>query len=151
MIDKDYIREIVEKTIEGTAMFVTSVNVKPGNKIMVFLDGDQGVTIEECVRVSKSVESSLNRENEDFELNVSSYGLTSPLALPRQFLKNCGKVVTVLMPDGKKINGTIISATDENFELKIEKVKKKAGKDIDDELLKLSYNEVKEVKLKISF
>ncbi len=151
MIDKDHIRKTAEKCIEGTSMFVTSVNVKAGNKIMIFLDGDHGVSIEECVRVSREIESSLNRDVEDFELNVSSYGLTSPLTLPRQFVKNIGKAVTVLIPDGKKFSGTIVSATDEFFELLVDKARKKAVKDTHEEVLKIHYNEIKEVKLKISF
>lgn len=151
MIEKEYIREIAEKSIEGTSLFVTSVNVKSGNNIMVFLDGDHGVTIEECVRISRIIESSLNRDVEDFELNVSSYGLTNPLILPRQFRKNTGKTVTVLMPDGKKFSGIIVSAEEEFFILQIEKGKKKAAAHNDEEVMKLNYNEIKEVKLKISF
>jgi len=151
MIEKKLIEELVSKSIEGTTMFITAMNVKPGNKIMVFIDGDQSVSIEDCVKISRFVESSLDREKEDFELHVSSHGLTSPLTMPRQYVKNIGKEITILMHDGIKISGTIISADETSFVFEKEK-NKKTGKAVESaEITKLEYSEIKEVKLKISF
>lgn len=151
MIDRDFIYSIVSKAIEGSSMFITSVTVKPGNRILVFLDGDEGVGIDECVSVSRFVEASLNRDKEDFELNVSSHGLTSPLTVPRQFLKNIGKEVNVTMPDGKKITGMMIFADSQGFSLNpsANKKKKIASEEMNE--IHLKYNEVKEVKISITF
>ena len=128
MIEKKHIEEIVNKAIEGTELFITSVSVKPNNKIMVFLDGDTGVSINDCVKVSRFVEKSLNRDNEDFELNVSSHGLSTPLLLPRQYMSKIGKSITVLMPDGEKIAGTLISANKTHSHLNQKLIKKNVNR-----------------------
>lgn len=151
MIEKEYIEELVNKSLEGTSLFLTSVSVKSGNKIMVFIDGDQGVGIDECTNLSRFIESSLNRDVEDFELNVSSHGLTSPLVMPRQFVKNTGRKVTVLMPDGKKHSGTILSAFDDHFIIQPDLKKKEKSNTAQTESVRFEYSEVKEVKINISF
>jgi ribosome maturation factor RimP len=151
MITKEHINELVEKAIEGTAMFVTSVQVKPGNKILVFLDGDHGVSIEDCVSVSRFIETSLNRDKDDFELNVSSHGLTSPFVLPRQYRNYTGKPVTVLFNNGIKNKGVIISASDTHFTFLPEKKGKKDRNHEEEQAVVVSYQEVKEVKPIISF
>ncbi len=151
MIDKDFIFSITEKAIEGSSMFITTVDVKPGNRITVFLDGDNGVSIEECVRVSRQIESSLNRDSEDFELNVSSHGLTNPLIVARQYVKNIGKEVNVKMPDGKKMNGILFSADDQGFCLRHPAGKKDKTTPQQFNEIHFKYTEVKEVKISISF
>jgi ribosome maturation factor RimP len=151
MITKEHIKELVEKAIEGSSMFITAVQVKPGNKIMVFLDGDHGVSIEDCVILSRYIEKSLNRDENDFELSVSSHGLTSPFVLPRQYMNSIGKTVTVLENSGIKTKGVIMSATETHFTFLPEKTGKKAKNPEEEHVLVFSYEEVKEVKPNISF
>jgi len=146
MISKDKITLLVEKAIEGTDMFITAITIKSGNGIMVFIDGDHGVTIDDCVVVSKSVEAGLNRDEEDFELTVSSHGLTSPLVLPRQYTNNIGKGIVVLMANGEKYSGTIESVSEESFVLKPVARKKQS-----DEPMTIEYSQIKQAKLNISF
>ena len=152
MIEKEKIEKIVSDCLEGTSMFVTAITIKAGNNIMVFLDGDSGVSISDCVKVSRHIESSLNRDEEDFELHVSSHGLTSPLVLPRQFKNHTGKTVTVLFKSGIKKTGILVSSTEEGFLFsETDKKKKKKKEDIVAEPETIQYEETKEVKLNISF
>jgi ribosome maturation factor RimP len=151
MIEKEFVSELVTKALEGSSLFITSVSVKPGNKILVFLDGDHGVSIDDCVRVSRFVESSLNRDIEDYELNVSSHGLSSPLMIPRQYVKNIGKQLSVLMSDGKKLNGELIEVTDEHFSIRLTTKKSKKVEQEKNETIQLQYSEIKESKINISF
>jgi ribosome maturation factor RimP len=146
MISKDKVTLLVQNAIKGTDMFITALNIKSGNCIMVFLDGDQGVSIEDCIRVSKAVESGLNRDQEDFELTVSSHGLTSPLVLPRQYTNNTGKEISVLMVNGEKHSGTIVSVSELGIVLLPLARKKQAV-----EPMFIEYTQIKQAKLNISF
>lgn len=150
MITKEKIEALVRKAIEHTDIFITGIDVKSGNRIFVFLDGDRGVSIDDCVEISRFIEASLDRNVEDFELQVSSHGLSSPLVLPRQFVKNIGKEVTVLMHDGRKLTGEILSADDVQFVLQEKKQKMKQN-DGNNQSLTVKYSETKQVKLNISF
>jgi ribosome maturation factor RimP len=152
MIEKGKIEKLVNECLDGTTMFITAITIKLGNNIMVFLDGDQGVSISDCVKVSRHIESSLNRDEEDFELHVSSHGLTSPLVLPRQFKNHIGKSVSVLLKNGIKKTGTILSASEVGFVFtEEEKKKKKKKEEVAAEPITIQYEEIKEVKVNISF
>ncbi len=151
MIDKKQIEQLIEQATENTMLFITSVQIKPGNNILVFLDGDHGVSIEDCVRISRFIENNLDREKEDFSLNVSSHGLTSPFVMPRQYRNHCGKEVTILFKDGNKISAVITEADDLCFSVLPMKKKKKSTSEQTDEVQKIQYSEIKEVKLNISF
>lgn len=154
MISKELIQEIVEKEIEGTSMFLVEVAIRPGNKIMVEIDKDTGVSIEECMALSRGIESHFDRDVEDFELEVGSAGLTSPLRLPRQYQKNEGNEVEVLTKDGRKLYGVLQSSDNNGFVLLISKQEKPEGakrKITVEEELQFSYDEVKHTKYLIRF
>ena len=91
MIDKNKIEDLVAEAIntleKKDEVFVGAILVKPNNTIHVFIDSDTSVSIDDCVKVSKYVEKHLDRDEEDFELNVSSFGLDQALILPRQYIK----------------------------------------------------------------
>ncbi len=132
--------------IKGTDMFITGIQIRPGNSIIVYLDGDKGVTIDDCVMVSRYVEAGLNRDDEDFELTVSSHGLTSPLLMPRQYMNHVGREISVVMADGMKYSGLIESASQDSFILNpVGKSKQTA------EPMIIQYNAIKQAKLNISF
>ncbi len=125
MISEQHIKDLTLAHLEGTDRFVVSVAVRSGNRIRIFIDSDTQVLIEHCIVLSKFIESQLNRDSEDFELNVSSAGLDQPYQLPRQYIKNIGRDVSVLLSDNNKINGTLIAADNEKFSVKeVTKVKK---------------------------
>jgi ribosome maturation factor RimP len=125
MISEQLIKDLTAQHLAGTDRFAVSVAVKSDNRIRIFIDSDTHVLIEHCIELSKFIESQLNREIEDFELNVSSSGLDQPYKLSRQYIKNIGREVAVLQKDNSKIEGTLIAADEEGFNVKeITKVKK---------------------------
>jgi len=125
MISEQLIKELTNQHLEGTDRFAVSVAVRPDNRIRVFIDSDTHVLIEHCIELSKFIESHLNRDVEDFELNVSSSGLDQPYKLSRQYIKNIGREVSVQQKDNTKIEGTLIAADEQGFSIKqITKVKK---------------------------
>jgi ribosome maturation factor RimP len=108
MILKERIIELVNEKINGTHLFLIDAKVLPGNKIEVFIDGDNGLGINDCVDLSRHIEKSLNRDVEDFSLEVSSPGATQPLKLSRQYIKHIGRDLELKMNDGTLVTGTLI-------------------------------------------
>jgi ribosome maturation factor RimP len=143
MISEQLIKDLTAQHLEGTDRFAVSVAVRSDNRIRIFIDSDTHVLIEHCIELSKFIESQLNRETEDFELNVSSAGLDQPYKLSRQYKKNVGREVAVLKKDNNKIEGTLIAADEEGFTVKeITKVKKISTETI----YSFLYSDIKETK-----
>jgi len=154
MIDKEQIRDIAGKFIENNDMFLVDVSVRPGNTIIVEVDSDNGVSIDDCIALSKNIESQLDREAEDFELEVGSSGITSPFKLPRQYTKNIGNEVEVLTKAGQKLSGILKSADENGFVVVITKMVKPEGakrKTAVEEELTFAYDDVKYTKYIIRF
>lgn len=147
MINVSQIRAIVEEQIADSDMFIVDVQVNAANRITVELDGMNGVTIDDCVGVSRSMEGSLDREQEDFELHVSSAGIDKPLRDRRQFVKNVGRDLRVVKEDGTEWKGQLLEAGDQ-LKLKLPASKKKKLP-VREELI--GWEEIKEAKIIISF
>ena len=126
MISDLHIRNLVEKALESTHSFLVGVHVTPMNKIIVLLDREGGVSIKQCVEVSRFIEKNLDREAEDFELEVSSAGLDQPFKVLRQYQKNIGRFVEVLTKEGIKKEGKLVSVGEQD--LVIEEVTGKGKK-----------------------
>lgn len=109
MINKEQIAVLVEEAIQDSDLFLVEVKVKPSNVIEVFVDADSAVNIDQCVQISRYVESKMDRDVEDFELSILSYGLSGALKLPRQFAKYQGKAVEVKTKEQGKIAGTLVA------------------------------------------
>lgn len=118
MISEQYIKDLTTQHLEGSDRFIVSVVVKSDNRIRIFIDSDSRVLIEHCIELSKFIEAQLDRDSEDFELNVSSAGLDQPYKLSRQYIKNIGREVSVLLKDNQKVNGTLVAADAEGFSVK---------------------------------
>lgn len=154
MITEQQIRNLVETKLAETPNFIVDLSVKPGNKITVFLDSDDKVSIEDCVQVSRHIESNLNRDEEDFELQVSSAGMDQPLKLVRQYKKHIGKQIQTVTKDGKKTIGTLTAADDNGItieEKSKQKVEGKKSKQIIVNNIHIVINNIKETKRVISF
>lgn len=157
MIDKKVVQELAEERILelNSDLFIVEIKISSSNVISVELDkGNGGVSIEECVSVSRNVEHNLDREEADFELSVSSAGLDKPLRHPRQFQKNIGRAIEVVYLDGKKQEGTLLEATENSIKIQYTVLEKPEGSKkkikIDkEEAVELST--VKEVKVVIQF
>ncbi len=125
MISEQLIKDLTTQHLAGSDRFAVSIAVRSDNRIRIFIDSDTHVLIEHCIELSKFIESQLDRDAEDFELNVSSSGLDQPYKLSRQYIKNIGRNVSVLQKDNNKIEGILIAADEQGFSVKeITKVKK---------------------------
>lgn len=150
MTDKALIAQLTEEAIAGTDLFVVEIKVSTSNRILVYLDGDQGVPISSCIKVSRHIESHLDREVEDFELEVSSVGLDKPLVMPRQFRKNIGREVQWMDMEGKKHKAVLLDADALTMTVQPEKSKKKKSAEPDTPI-QWAYDQIKEVKVLPSF
>ena len=133
MIEKQNIQEIVEEFIKGTGLFLVAVKVRSSNRITVLADKNEGINIDECAALHKHIENSIDRDKEDFELQVSSPGLDLPFGVIEQYYKNEGKKVEVIDNEGSKYAGKLKNVNTGGFELETEvkvKGKTKESKDI---------------------
>jgi len=127
MIEKDKIEESVREYIRGTDLFLVAVKVSASNKITVLTDRNGGITIDECALLHRHIEKSLDRDTEDFELQVSSPGLDMPFGVIEQYYKNEGQRVSVIDNEGMKYTGILKNVTKGGFDLETEvKVRGKA-------------------------
>lgn len=108
---------VQEALVENPSLFLIDLTIGGDNSIRVLLDGDQGVTLETCIQVSRKVEHNLDREENDFSIEVSSCGVGSPLTIPRQFIKNVSRKLEVIDSEYKQVQGTLVEATDTSFTL----------------------------------
>ena len=117
MINKDQIATLCEEALAQTDRFLVDVKVKPQNVIEVYMDSDTAVTIEHCIELSRFVESKFDRDAEDFELSVLSWGLSGALKMDRQLQKYLGKDVEVKTKELGKLQGKLVSFDDEKVEI----------------------------------
>jgi ribosome maturation factor RimP len=132
MVEKQSIQGLVEEFIKGTGLFLVAVKVSSSNKITVLADKNEGITIDECAAIHKHIEKSLDRDKEDFELQVSSPGLDLPFAVIEQYLKNEGKKIEVIDNEGNKHFGKLKNVTEGGFELETEMKVKGKPKELKD-------------------
>lgn len=154
MIDKNTVARIVEEWLKDKDYFLVDVTVSPDDKIVVEIDHAEGVWIDDCVELSRYIESKLNREEEDYDLEVGSAGIGQPFKVLRQYEIHVGKEVEVLTNDGKKYIGVLTKVNPENFVITIEvKVKPEGAKRPKwvEQDVTLAYNEIKYTKYLISF
>ena len=124
MIDKQDVLRAAEQAIAGTDMFIVDARVGAGNAIVVELDSPGSMDLDTVAAVSRSIEAALDRDKEDFELEVGSAGLTAPFKVRAQYDKNIGNEVEVFTTDGRKLRGTLVETTDDGFTISF-KVKEK--------------------------
>jgi ribosome maturation factor RimP len=151
MIAEDLITKLIEEKIEGTDMFAVEVLVKPGNKIQVFIDGDHDVSIEDCINISRHIEHSLDRDREDFELHVSSWGVDQPFKLRRQYKKYVGRNIVVKLEEGKKMEGKLQGVTEEGIYFQPMVKKGKHLKSLSKDIMEIKNKEILEAKGAVSF
>lgn len=145
MIDKNRIEGIIKEHISGTDIFLVSVKVSSANRITVLADKKNGITIDECVAIHRHIENNLDRDEEDYEMQVSSPGLDLPFLVLEQYFKNEGKKVEVTDNDGTKYTGILKNITSGGFELDTEvKVK---GKQIEIKELSFNFDQVKSTRV----
>ena len=117
------IKHLIEPILTEHHLFLVELKISKDNVIEVFVDALEGVNIQTCIAVSREIESSLNRDEEDFELTVSSAGIGYPFKVEQQYQKNLGKSVEIKLNDHTKLNGILLRFTPE--EIVIEQEEKK--------------------------
>jgi ribosome maturation factor RimP len=132
--------------------FLVEVKIRPGNNIKIFVDADRGMSIDKLAQYNRNlyrqIEESGLFPNNDFSLEISSPGLDEPLKLRRQYLKNIGRYVEILLKSGVKIEGKLINATDVEILIEEEKGNKKKKEIIQHSL---SYDDIKTTKIQIKW
>jgi ribosome maturation factor RimP len=149
----ELIRGYLQDELNARGLFLVDVVVTPVNKIVVYLDSVKGVTVDECRTVSRFLENRLDRNVEDFELEVSSPGLDKPLKLPVQYEKNTGRLLDVVKYDGIKITGKLLNINQGIIELEAEvttKDSKTGKKKTEIKLQEIKLEEIKTAKVVIS-
>lgn len=128
MIDKNRVKDIVEEWLDGKEYFLVDVEVTPDDRIVVEIDHHDGVWIEDCVELSRFIEEHLNRDEEDYELEVGSAGLGQPFKVVQQYVNCIDKTVEVLDADGMKYKGTLARVEAPSFTILTQEKQKVEGK-----------------------
>jgi len=151
MIAKERIEQLVGEKLTSE-MFIVEINVGAGNAISVTVDSFSGLSIDKCVEISRHIEHNLDRETEDFSLEVSSPGLTHPYKVLNQYKKNIGQEVEVVTRDGEKISGILMQAGEDGFTIEAKVKTKVDGKKLDEtKPVSFSFEQIKTVKSVITF
>lgn len=154
MLDKKEIISLVEKAVEGTDAFIVSVTVSSGNDIVVELDSATGIDLDFCAEVTRALNEALDRDVEDYSLEVGSASLTAPFKVRGQYEKHLGDDVELITRDGKKLRGVLTAVGDDDFTVEITRKVKEEGKKRPVMVAQpetFAYDQVKEVKYSLSF
>ena len=154
MIEKKTVCQIVEEWLEGKDYFLVEVTVSPDDKIVVEIDHAEGVWIEDCVELSRYIESKLNRKEEDYELEVGSAGIGQPFKVLQQYYIHIGQEVEVMTKGGQKLTGILKDADEEKFTVTVQKKVKLEGSKrpkLVEEDETFTYEQIKYTKYLISF
>lgn len=157
MISKKTVLALAEERINelNCGLFIVELTISATNVIHLELDKEEGyVSINECMSVSRNIEHNLDRESEDFELHVSSAGLDKPLRVLAQYTKNIGREVKVITKDGKKQQGLLVAASENELTLETSHFDKVEGKKKKERIVEqhlFPMNQIKETKIVISF
>ncbi len=149
MADQQLIEHHLEGILAGKNIFLVGVKIDNSNKIVVHIDTPEGISIDDCVRVSRELEGKLDREKEDFSLEVSSPGLDAPFRVIEQYRKNIGKMISVVKTDGEKLEGILMKLDEKSIVLDLIKKEKGGGKE--QLMADLSFGEIKSARVCIQF
>lgn len=146
MINQDEVKAIAEAYLEGKPYELITVKVSAQNEILVEVDSFDGVDVDFCVEMSHYIQDHLDREVEDYDLEVGSVSITDPFKTKMQYDKNLGNDVEVLTKDGRKLHGVLVNVEDDYFEVDAEVLvavegKKKKQKEM--QTLSFGYEDVK--------
>ena len=145
MIEEERVQQLAREKVLELGGFLVSAKVSEQNVINVFVDKAVGISVRECLQISRYIENELDREIEDFDLSVSSPGLTNPFLVKEQYQKNKGKDIIVKLKNGKKVRGKLLAFNDDITLETSKKVKGKKEKKIEEIII--SSKEIKETKI----
>ncbi len=153
-MSQDRVKKLVKEALEeNESLFLIELTFLPDNKINVVIDGDSGVALSEIIRISRHIEHNLDREEEDFALEVTSPDITEPLKVKRQYRKNINRTLRIITVE-EKFEGVLKETTEENIVLEWKTREPKPigkGKVTVHKTATILYNEIKQAKVKIVF
>lgn len=149
------VEQLVHEFLETRKdLYLVDLKISPGDDITVILDGDEGLSLQDCLDASRAIEFNLDREEHDFSLQVMSPGLSEPLKLPRQFKKNMGREIEVLLNSDEKIQGEVVAVDEDKVTVVLRYRRPKLiGKGKEDvvENKEIPYAEIKKALVVIKF
>lgn len=152
---KEKVKNLIQEAMDDNpSLFLIDFDIHGNNEIKVVIDGDEGVTVEDCMAVSRKIEHNLDREEEDFALEVMSCGAASPLKKVRQYRKNEGRTLEVKTTGGEVIEGALETVTEEEITLFWKAREPKPvgkGKVTVEKTATIPYTDIVEAKVKIKF
>lgn len=154
MIEKSTVTKLVEEWLKGKNYFLVDVTVSPDDRIVVEIDHAEGVWIEDCVELSRYIESNLNRDEADYELEVGSAGIGQPFKVLQQYYNHIDCDVEVLTRDGRKFTGVLKDVDEDKFVVGVQKKIKEEGSKrpkLTEQDETFTYEEIKYTKYLISF
>jgi len=154
MINKETVRTLVNEWLKEKEYFLVDVEVTPDDRIVVEIDHKDGVWIEDCAQLSRFLEENLNRDEEDYELEVCSAGLGQPFKVVQQYINCIGEEVEVLRKDGKKHTGILKSVDEPKFVVTVKEKKRLEGQkrpQMVETDIEFDMNEVKHTKYVLKF
>lgn len=154
MIKKEIIEDIINEKIKDTDLFLVEITVSKSNQINIYVDSMDGIDITTCIDLSRYVEDKLNRDQEDFELNVSSGGIDRPLKVLKQYIKNIGQELKIDTQNGERLKGILKNADETAVTLEWEekvKVEGKKKKQLVTNSKTIEFKDIKEAKIIIGF
>ncbi len=154
MIDKELIAQTVRAHLVNTDCFLVSVSVSAANEIVVEIDSETGIDVDFCAELSRHIEAQLDRDADDFSLEVGSAGITAPFKVQAQYAKNLGNEVELLTKDGRKLSGILSRVDDAGFAVETTKMVKPEGakrKVAQTETLDFGYDDTKYIRAVLKF
>jgi ribosome maturation factor RimP len=155
MTFKNKVQELLDVALaERPELFLVDLSINDANKISINLDGDQGVNLQDCIDISRSIENNLDREEQDFSLEVASAGVSSPLKFVRQYKKNIGRTLNVKTNSSDDLEAKLVAADEEKISLEWQARQPKKigkGKETVQKKVDILYENIKEAIVIVSF
>ena len=153
-MDYTKVKDLVDEALAlNDSLYLIDLSISTNNKIQVIVDGDNGVPLSECIRISRNVDNSFDREEEDFSLEVSTPDIAHPLKVKRQYIKNINRILKVKTSE-QEFEGTLVEADEEKIVLRWKAREPKPigkGKVTVEKTVTIDYKDIKEAKVKIVF
>ncbi|RST25802.1 ribosome assembly cofactor RimP [Chryseobacterium lacus] len=152
---KNKIERLLEDFLENREdLFLIDLKISANDDVTIILDGDEGVTLQDCLDASRAIEFNMDREAHDFSLQVMSAGLSEPLSMPRQFKKNIGRSLDILLQNDTRIEGELTKVEEDSITLLLRYRKpKEVGKgkiDVEEEKI-IHFQDIKKALVTIKF
>jgi len=154
MITKEQVQDLIQDKLDETGCFVVELEIGEGNAISLEIDSLKGITVQDCMSFSRAVEHNLDREVEDFELQVSSPGLDKPFRVKEQYQKNIGRNIKVVRVEGNVVKGELKEVNEDDIVVEYsykERIEGRKKKQTIIEQEEIKFNNIKETTVIISF